>query len=441
VALAYDALSGEGLVESVVGRGTFVCSRIPSPMSREPLRIPLDSRVEDLLAFEGARPRYGDGKNLVCLHSLIPDPALYPFDAFRRCFNRVLSQSGPELFLYGSSQGHAGLRSALAERFAKSGIEISADDLVLCHGSSQGIAMAVRLFAGSGDAVAVEAPTYHNVLATLVALGVEAAPVPMREEGADLEALERTLSRPEVKAFYTIPSFHNPMGTTTGIAHRRRLLEVAARCAKPVLEDAFEMDLHQSTRTVPPLAGLDENGLVLHLYSFSKSLFPGVRVGCIAARGRAVEGLLALKRASDLSDSLLMQAALEEFLHSGGYDRHLNRMRRILRQRRDALLAALEEEMPPGASWTRPEGGYQVWVELPFEVDTRDLLADAARAGVLFAPGSNFLHDRRASRGLRLTLAQADESAIRRGVAALGRVVRERLNAEPRAREDARVHL
>jgi DNA-binding transcriptional MocR family regulator len=195
------------------------------------------------------------------------------------------------------------------------------------------------------------------------------------------------------------------MGTTTGIAHRRRLLEVAARCAKPVLEDAFEMDLHQSTRTVPPLAGLDENGLVLHLYSFSKSLFPGVRVGCIAARGRAVEGLLALKRASDLSDSLLMQAALEEFLHSGGYDRHLNRMRRILRQRRDALLAALEEEMPPGASWTRPEGGYQVWVELPFEVDTRDLLADAARAGVLFAPGSNFLHDRRASRGLRLTLA------------------------------------
>ncbi len=135
------------------------------------------------------------------------------------------------------------------------------------------------------------------------------------------------------------------------------------------------------------------------------------------------------------------QAALAEFVSCGSYDRHLNRLRRALRLRRDAMLEALSQEMPAGTLWTRPEGGYQVWVELPFEVDTRDLLADAARAGVLFAPGSQFLPGQGPSRCLRLTLAQADEDGIRRGVAALGEVVRERIRAEPSASRVASVYL
>ena len=186
------------------------------------------------------------------------------------------------------------------------------------------------------------------------------------------------------------------------------------------------MDLRSSGREVPPLAALDEHGLVVHLSSFSKSLFPGARVGSISARGRALEGLVALKHSTDLSDAMPLQAALEEFVRSGAYDRHLARMRRILRVRTEAILEALEREMPEGTLWTRPEGGYQVWVELPFEVDTRDLLADAAREGVLFAPGSQFFVDHGASRGLRLTMAQANEAEIRRGVAILGEVVRRR---------------
>jgi 2-aminoadipate transaminase len=127
-------------------------------------------------------------------------------------------------------------------------------------------------------------------------------------------------------------------------------------------------------------------------------------------------------------------------VRGGDYDRHLHRLRRILRARRDALLAALEAEMPAGTRWTRPDGGYQVWVELGSEMDTRDLLADAAREGVLFAPGAQFSCDGRPSRGLRLTVAQADEDEIRRGVAALGRVVRERSAAAPERRA-ASVHV
>ena len=430
VALAYEELASAGLLESVVGRGTFV--REPGVgAAAVPVEVALARNVENLLAIENARPRFGEGTDVIPLHSLVPDPAFYPVDAFRRCLNRVLSRGGAELLQYGAPQGHAGLREVIAERFEAVGCRLGADEIVLCHGASQGISLALRLFAQPGDSVAVELPTYHNLLSTLVALGLRATPVPLGPDGPDLEQLERSLSRPDVKAFYTIPTFHNPMGITTSTSARRQLLDVAGSCGVPVIEDGFEMDLRCAGREVPPLAALDQRGLVVHLSSFSKSLFPGVRVGSISAQGRALEGLLALKHSTDLSDAMPLQAALEEFVRSGEYDRHLGRIRRMLRSRTDAILTALEKEMPDGTTWTEPEGGYQVWLELGFDVDTRDLLADAAREGVLFAPGSQFLTDRGPSRGLRLTLAQADEDEIRRGVAILGKVVRRRQEVAP----------
>ena len=420
VSMAYEALAAHGLVESTVGRGTFVRRE---RAEAEQVAVALSPQVEQLLHFDAGRPRYPAVDNAVSLNSLVPEASLYPVKEFRRCLEHVLDGGGAELFLYGDTQGHLGLRDAIAERLRKADVPVAASEIVLCHGASQGIALAIRLFASQGDTVAVESPTYHNVLGTLVSFGVRAAEVPMNSDGPDLDALDRLLARPEVKAFYTIPTFHNPMGTTTGVAHRRALLRVAARHGKPIIEDAFEMDLRLRGQQVLPLAALDEVGSVVHLSSFSKSLFPGVRTGALAARGRAVEGLVALKHASDLADSLPLQAAMEEFIRAGHYDRHLERLKPILRSRLDCMLEALSELMPEGTQVTEPEGGYQVWVELPFEVDTRDLMADAARAGVLFAPGSHFLPDRGPSRGMRLTIAQAEVSEIRRGIEALAKVV------------------
>jgi DNA-binding transcriptional MocR family regulator len=439
VALAYDELVAEGRLEATVGRGTFV--RMPAAAASAPNAAALAPRVEALLEFERARPRYGAGAGSIPLHALVPDPALYPVAAFRRSVNRVLGRGGAQLLLYGDRQGHAGLRELLARRFRAQGIEVGPDEVTLCHGASQGIALALRLFTEPGDAVAVEEPTYGNVLAALRALGLEAVPVPMTEAGPELAALERALARPEVKLLYTIPTFHNPMGITTSLAHRRELLAVAARAGKPVIEDAYEMDLRFAGRELPPLAALDASGLVVHLYSFSKSLFPGARVGAITARGRAVEGLQALRAASDLGGSPLLQAALADFVGSGAYDRHLARLRRRLRSRAEALLDSLAREMPEGVRFTRPEGGYQVWVEFPGGIDTRDLFADALRAGVLVAPGYVFQHDGRASNGLRLAVAQTDEAAIRRGVALLARVARDRLATGGRVSASAGVQL
>ncbi len=438
VSMAYESLSAAGLVQSTVGRGTFVR---PERAEGEQVAVALSAQVEQLLHFDAGRPRYPAFDGAVSLNSLVPDPALYPIEAFRQCLEHVLDGGGAELFLYGDTQGHLGLRDAIAERLREAQISVTANEIVLCHGASQGIALAVRLFAAQGDTIAVESPTYHNVLGTLVSFGVRAAEVPMNADGPDLEALDQLLARPEVKAFYTIPTFHNPMGTTTSLVHRRALLRVAARHGKPIIEDAFEADLRLRGKPVPALAALDESGIVVHLSSFSKSLFPGVRTGALAARGSAVEGLVALKHASDLADSPMLQAAMEEFVRAGHYDRHLSRLRPILRSRLDCMLEALAELMPEGTQVTEPEGGYQVWVELPFEVDTRDLLADAARAGVLFAPGSHFLPDRGPSRGMRLTIAQAHNADIRRGIEALAQVAAAARTTETPAPLTAGVHV
>jgi len=438
VALAYEQLASSGIVEASVGRGTFVAQPAADLADTAPLVPTLSPLTERLLAFERARPRFGSATDAVPMHSLVPDASLFPADEFRRVLNRVLQDQGPELLLYGGPQGHPGLRSVLSERFRRDGIDVDADGIVLCHGASQGISLTLRLFAEPGDVIAIEEPTYNNVLAATLALGIRTAPIPMRDGALDLTVLEHTLARPEVKALYTIPSFHNPLGTTTTVSHRRALLQIASKFHKPVIEDGYEADLRLAGRAVPPLAALDTTGGVCHLFSFSKSLFPGARIGAITAHGALVGALAALKAATDLSDALPLQAALAEFVTDGGYDRHLGRVRRVLLERRDALLAALESEMPEGTRWTRPDGGLQMWVELPPGFDTSDLLPDAVGAGVLFSPGAQFYPDGRPSSGLRLTYAMADSHAIRAGVRALANVVKARLAEAPRA---ARLHM
>lgn len=431
VAAAYEALAAEGIVDAQVGRGTFVRGLRPRARAAGPVAIPLSRHAERLLELDRARVSYGAGRGALPLHALKPDPRHFPLDAFRRSLGRVLQEGGAELLDYGDQQGYLGLREVLAERLRTHGLLVGPESIVLCQGASQGIALSLRLFADADTAIAVEEPTYPNALTAIAATGVRAVPVPMGAAGADLDALDRALARAEVRAFYTMPTFQNPTGVTTPLEHRRELLAIAARHGKPVIEDNYEMDLRYVGRPVPTLAGLDEDGLVVQLLSFSKSLFPGVRAGAIVARGRHVDALLALRHAADLGGALPLQAALADFMRSGAYDRHLAAQRKRLRARRDAMLDSLAQELPEGAMWIVPEGGLQLWVELPEPLDSREVHADALREGVLVAPGFQFLSDGRPSRGLRLSIGQCDEAAIREAVRRLGKVVRERLAAEP----------
>lgn len=444
VAAAYRELEVLGLTEATVGRGTFVLG--PQEANRaavanaasadeRPFEPVFSRATEAARASRVARVDYTAPAGAVRFECLIPDPSLYPHEAFRRALNRALAKGGAALYDYGDPRGHEGLRRALVERMARSGIEADPDDVVITAGATQGFAIAARVFCDAGDAVVVESPTYPWSFATLASLGIRAAPVPLTSDGLDLDRLDATLARGGVRMIYTMPSFHNPTGTTTSLAHRKRLLEIAGRHGVPILEDDFEKDLRVRGRGAPTLRALDRRGLVSYLGTFSKMLFPAARVGWLFTPRSVAPAAVLAKRTMDLTTSSLLQAGLAHFLREGSLDRHLRRVVKEIEARIACAERALVKHLPEGSHVSHPEGGFLFWVTLPEALDSSALLGEAKRAGVVYAPGELFYPDGRRSSALRLSVAQTPTAEIERGVRILGDVARAAL---PRGKKRAR---
>jgi DNA-binding transcriptional MocR family regulator len=443
VAAAYRELEVLGLTESTVGRGTFVRAAPgaapgngAAPASSEPPRrveLVVSRAVQAAAGAMLARIDYSAPEGAVHFERLVPDVSLYPHEDFRRALNRALVRAGPALYDYGDPRGLEGLRRALVERMTRLGIEREPDEVVVTAGATQGFAIAARVFCDPGDAVVVESPTYTWACAALVSLGVRPVPVPLGPDGIELAQLDAALARGDVRFVYTMPSFQNPTGLSTSLAHRRALLELTARHGVPVLEDDFEYDLRVRGRAVPPLAALDRRGGVVYMGTCSKTLFPAARVGWLCAPRGFVEGALFAKRTMDLTTSPLIQAGLEQFLSEGSYDRHQRRVVGELEARLDAARRALDDHLPRGARVAPVDGGYLLWVTLPGDVDTLALLPEAKRAGVVYSPGQLYYPDGRASASLRLSVAHTPVAAIERGAKILGEVAKSAVRRSRRA--------
>ena len=445
VAAAYRELEHLGLTEATVGRGTFVLDRrLPAATSAAgaPASAPANERPfepvfarssEATRATAVARVDYSAPAGAVHLERLIPDPSLYPHDEFRRALQRALVKGGAALCDYGPPQGDLGLRQALVERMARAGVETDASQVLVTAGATQGFAIASRLFCDAGDGVVVESPTYPWAFATLLGVGARPVPVPLAEDGMNLDRLEAALARGGVRLIYTMPSFHNPTGISTSLAHRRRLLEIAGRHGVPILEDDFEKDLRVRGRGAPPLRALDRRGLVIYMGTFSKTLFPALRIGWLILPPTMMSAALLAKRSLDLTSSPLVQAGLAQFLREGRYEPHLRRVTKELARRLEAAERALARALPEGSRVAPVEGGFLLWVSLPAPLDATALLPEAKRAGVVYAPGELFHPDARGSASLRLSVAATPVAELERGIRALGEVVHEAL-ARARAR-------
>jgi 2-aminoadipate transaminase len=242
--------------------------------------------------------------------------------------------------------------------------------------------------------------------------------------GIDLEALEATLAANRVKLLVLTPDFHNPTGMSMPLASRRRVLELAARYQVPIVEDHIYARLHARDERVASLKQLDRSNLVIHIDSFAKVAFPGLRVGWVVAPRAAIERLRLVKQMTDLHTDQLAQATLAEFLKRGLFQKHLTRMRKTYALRLLALDEALRKHMPEGTRWTRPDGGMCLWLELPPGFDASELMIHARERGVLFAPGRYFYVQSPLPNTLRLGFASLDEKQLARGVATLADLLR-----------------
>jgi DNA-binding transcriptional MocR family regulator len=252
-------------------------------------------------------------------------------------------------------------------------------------------------------------------------------PVPVDRDGMRLDALRLALARP-ARLIYTVPTFHNPTGAVMSAQRRHELAALAHERGIPVVEDDYLREVRFGSSVPPPLAAFDQNGNVIHLGSFSKSLLPTFRLGYVVVRGPLREQLLSVKRAADGGGSALMQRALAGILQSGALARHWKRASRIYRRRQAAMAAALRRHLPPGARWTAATGGVLMWVRVPNGVSVDALLTEATAAGVNYAPGSAFFVTPNDQPFIRLTYAVLDEPDIERGIATLGRVMAQQLS-------------
>ena len=343
----------------------------------------------------------------------IPAPECLPVEELADCARACIERDGPVVLSYGSPGGYEPLREWIGERHG-----VDPSRVLLTNGSLQGFVLLAQRFAGTP--VLVERPTYDRPLKILGDLGSTIVPLEMDDEGLDPDALERALREGSKPGFlYTIPTFQNPSGRTLSIERRRRLVELALEHDLLVLEDdpyglvRFEGDALPTLFELAAAAG--DTGRFVYSSSFSKTVAPGIRVGYFVLPAVLESELQAAAVATYITPALVGQATVYEFLRRGNFEPNLERVGSLLRVRRDAMLDALERELP-SARWNRPDGGYFLWLELPDETDASVLLARAEQAGVSFVPGSDFGGDPNTA---RLAYSFVSLAEIAEGVARL----------------------
>jgi 2-aminoadipate transaminase len=257
------------------------------------------------------------------------------------------------------------------------------------------------------------------------AFGAQLLTVPWRQDGPEVGAFARMLERQAPKLFYCQPSCHNPTGLAMSAETAEGLLAAAARHHVPIVEDGFDASLHYGPRPLGPLKARDRHGLVIYIGTFSKILFPGLRLGWLLAPGLVIERLAAAKQLADLHTSALLQAAVHRFCERRLLEHHATRVVREYTRRRGLLLAALARRMPEGVTWTEPQGGFSLLLTLPPALDAALLLPRALERGVAFTPGAVFFVDGGGERTLRLSFSAVRADRIDEGVKRLGEVIRE----------------
>ncbi|RKS97192.1 DNA-binding transcriptional MocR family regulator [Streptomyces sp. 3211.6] len=368
---------------------------------------------------------------VVSLAGGMPDLAALPLETLAAETSRIVAEHGLTALQYASAHGLPLLREQICGVMALEGITGRPDDVVVTVGSQMGLDLVARLFCDPGDVVVAEGPSYVGALGSFAAYQAEVAHVAMDEHGLVPEALRAALRQARnagrrVKLLYTVPNFHNPSGVTLAVGRRAEVLEICRAYGVLVVEDNPYGLLGFDGRTRPALHSMDPENVV-YLGSFSKTFASGLRVGWVLAPHPVREKLVLAAESAMLCPPTLNQMIVSRYLATQDWRGQIETFRENYRERRDAMLRALEEYLPPGCTWTEPEGGFYVWVKVPEGVDTRAMLPRAVAARVAYASGTGFYTNGLGSRRMRLSYCYPTPERIREGVRRLAAV----LAAEP----------
>ncbi|MFB6161429.1 MAG: PLP-dependent aminotransferase family protein [Haloferacaceae archaeon] len=391
---------------------------------------PATAALEPVAIREIADRIADSGDDVISLAAGWPDERTFPAPVLDELTGDVLAERPDEALQYGTTRGYRRLREQVVARLNdRHGLDYGPENVLITAGSQQALYLLARAFVADGDEIAVGAPTYVAALAAFRSYrDPEVVPVPLDDDGLRVDALaDRLAAGASPTLLYTVPTFQNPTGTTLSAARRDRLVETAAAHDVPIVEDQPYRDLRYDGDPREPLVARAPDRVV-HVGSFSKVLAPGMRLGYVVAPADLIRQLEVIKQPVDLQTNVFAQHVVSEYVATGAIDEAVERTRSLYREKRDAAFAALEERFPDEVTWTRPDGGMFLWVDLPDGVDADAMLADALDAGVAYVPGDAFYVDAAdpdaGASSLRLCFAYADVDEIREGVARLADVLR-----------------
>ena len=434
---SYRRLRELGLVSSQVGRGTFVRDAAPAIVpaqiggeavdtsSTEWQRYVLPPAIEshgDRVMAE--MYRHSQARGLIPMSVGYPSSKLFPFAPIKRALDEALERHDSRALQYTDIAGLPELVEQLVVLSENRGCPEDPSDIVVTTGARQGLTLAARAILRPGDSVACESPTFMGVLESVSAMGTKVVPVPMDEDGLDVDALESLLSREQIRFLAIQPRCHNPTGVDLAPARRTRLLELARRHGFFIVEDGVYADLRFEGDD-PGSLRTDAKGHVISVNSFSKTVGGGLRVGWMAASGPVRDRILVEKRADDMHSATLTQLAVAGFLADGEYPAHIEKARDFYRERRDALVEAIGKHLKGIATCESgsPQGGH-LWLTMDLPLDEEELMTESVRNGVTFVPGAAMMPRASSLTHVRLSYGFLTPEQLTEGTKRLARAVR-----------------
>lgn len=420
---AYYLLEDKGLILSRPRSGYFVCSQsvqsIPSTARKPGTVVSTVVDVSELVFTVLGSVR---NPEIVPLGSAFPSPTLFPMQRLSRSLGKATREMDLSAMVAHLPAGSLELRRQIAQRYSIAGTQVDFDELVITNGALEALNLCLQAVTEPGDYVAVEAPAFYASLQALERLNLKAVEIPVDPKGgADLQVLEEALARHPVKACWFMTSFQNPTGASMSDDNKRALVDLLTKHQVPLIEDDVYNELYFGREQPKPAKAFDSDGYVMHCSSFSKSLAPGYRIGWVAA-GRFARQIERARMMTTLSASTPAQVAIADYLQSGGYDRHLRKLRHKLEVQQNVMRAAIGQHFPASTRVSRPDGGYFLWLELPPGTDSLRFLKLALEQQISIAPGPIFSANRAFGNCIRLNYGAPSSAAMTAAISTLGRI-------------------
>ncbi|PLX22536.1 MAG: hypothetical protein C0597_02340 [Marinilabiliales bacterium] len=422
---AYEELWALGYIESTPGSYSKVRKRIIT-LSKDPVRtdhnLNWDSKITKGASILRTQFKKKESKTHafkpIDFRPLSPDPHIIPNDEFRKCLNEVLLSKGHELLYYGDPEGFRPLREFLETHMRLHSIHVDFSEIIITNGAQNALELIVKLLIDPGDVIVIEKPTYSEAIPIFKYHQAKIIEIPITDEGLDLEKLELVLESYNPKFLYTMPNFQNPTGTTTSQKHREKLLEICEKFELPIIEDGFVEEMKYFVKNILPIKSMDKAGLVFYIGTFSKVLFPGIRLGWIASNLYCSQRITELKMASEISMNTMVQAGIELFCRKGYYEKQIRRIHSVYKKRMGLSLKILRDGLNnKNFEYTKPIGGYTIWFETNANyISESELLEKLNHDGVLVTGGEQSFYTKNNKTCFRISIAHRNETEIDTGI-------------------------